>query len=74
MQIDGYEYTHKRWMWFCPIYLDLASDEVTITTSSRWYAPLFWTAMGLEQLRIAATSLVLPDWEPTFMFKVTEEL
>ncbi|MEP7043324.1 MAG: hypothetical protein ABI843_09685 [Dokdonella sp.] len=66
--------THKGWFWFCPIYLSPAEPDAPVEARRAWLEPLFSLCMGLEAARIFATSIIVPDYEPTFMFRVTGEV
>jgi len=68
------KFTHKGWFWFVPVYLNMDDGEMLV--AARWSIldPLFWVADLLEAARIYITSALNPDYEPTFMFRVTGEL
>jgi len=68
------KFTHKGWYWFCPIYIREGSDEFLVAERHALFAPLFWLASKLDEARIFVTSLLVKDYEPEFMFKVTGEL
>ena len=63
--------THKGWLWLCPIYLSPDEPDCPVEARSAWMKPLFGACEYLERLRIFLTSMLFPEWEPTFMFKVT---
>lgn len=66
-------HTHEGWFWFCPILATLNSrDEIEV--EARWaiLEPVFSLCELLEVARIALSSLVIPDYEPSFMFRLKE--
>lgn len=67
-------YTHKGWFWFCPGYLAFEQEGFAVEARSIWLEPLFSLSNVIEQLRIFVTSWGDPDYEPTFMVRVTGEL
>lgn len=72
----GFRPTHKGWFWFCPVYVafDPADDGMSMEQRSGWFAPAFWLCLQLEQARIFLTSILAPDYEPSFGLIVTGEL
>lgn len=67
--------THKGWFWFCPIYLSDPADADCLCVEARreWLEPLCSVAEWFERTRIFVSSIVIRDFEPSFMFKVTGE-
>lgn len=72
----GFRPTHKGWFWFCPVYLELWNHDAGLSMEERWawLAPAFWVSLQLEQARIFLTSILAPDYEPSFGVIVTGEL
>lgn len=70
----NHPFTHKGWYWFCPIYL--AQEHGEFIVEARWAVlePVFSLCSVLDQMRIFLTSMFDPDYEPTFMFRITGEL
>lgn len=68
------EFTHKGWLWFCPIYLAAHGDDATIEARYWWLDWLVPVVITLEASRIWLTSALVPDYQPTFMFRITGEL
>lgn len=83
MKNDVLEFTHIGWFWFCPVLIWMPDDPYAdegVTESEgecafhprHWSLfPLFWAAEALEAARIWASSIVWPDYEPSFMVAVT---
>lgn len=66
--------THKGWFWICPIYLSPAQPDCPVEARVAWLEPLFSACAIAEQIRITLTSLLRPDWTPTFAFLITGEV
>lgn len=61
-------WSHKGWYWFCPI---LWSDDQETAAPLYWSLyPLFKLSCWFDQARIFLTSMLVKDYEPTFMFKL----
>lgn len=70
--ISKEEFPYKGWYWFCPIYLtEPNATEPTVVT--RWWVmePLFYLATWCDSARIFVTSMLVMDYDPHFMFRVT---
>lgn len=65
--------THKGWFWFVPIYLSPDHPDCPVATRQEWMEPLFTFCTWLESARIFLTSIIVQDYEPTFMFMTTGE-
>lgn len=68
-------YTHKGWFWFCPVYLAFEQEGCAVEARSAWLRPVFtlcnWIEKKVRRLFIGWPD---PDYEPSFMFRVTGEL
>lgn len=73
---SGFRPTHKGWFWFCPVYAAFDPVDDGISMEERWLGlrPVFWACLHLEQARIFLTSILAPDYEPSFGVIVTSEL
>jgi hypothetical protein len=67
-------YTHKGWFWFCPIFLSPEEPDCPIEARFAWLEWLFSVCECFEAARIFVTSAFNPEYEPTFMFRVTGEI
>lgn len=67
---DDSHLTLKGWFWFCPIYMS-EEDEPTVAARHPWLEWLFSVAEGFEATRIFFSSLFIPDYEPSFVFRIT---
>lgn len=68
-------FTHKGWFVWCPIKIaNPESPEPCL--AARWCWLEFWFDInaGFQQALMMFISLVNPDYEPQFMFKITGEL
>lgn len=68
------DFTHKGWYWFCPIYISPDDPECPVAARSEWFEFLFDFCGMLDAARIWLTTYMNPDYEPTFMFKVTGKI
>ena len=69
------KYTHKGWFGFCPIFLaNTFSDSPDVTSRTEWLMPVLKFNIWLQELAIAACTLMDPDWEPTWKIRLTGEL
>lgn len=68
-------FTHKGWFLLCPI---KAADPFgkSPCLAARWSALDWWFDLneGLQNSMIAFLTLVNPDYEPMWMFRITGEL
>jgi hypothetical protein len=65
------EHTHEGWFWFCPILATLdGRDGIEVEARWAWLEPVFSFCEGLEATRIWLSELMIPDYEPSFMFKL----
>jgi hypothetical protein len=67
---------HKGWLGFFPVYIGGVGDEsepLTIVARHWSLDPLMWLAEQFECLRILASSVLIPDYEPLWMVRVTGE-
>jgi hypothetical protein len=70
----NYPYTHKGWFWFCPIYLSPYVEGCPVEARTAWLEPLFSLAELFERARIYLSTMLNPEYQPSFMFKITGEL
>lgn len=64
--------THKGWFLFCPVLLDMADDECPGVWARWWWLePMLSVAHAMQATMIWMLSAMNPDYEPTFMLKVT---
>lgn len=69
------DFTHKGWLWFCPVYLNANQHEDGRVEPRHWSLYVFFMlAFVLEFVRIFISSCLIRDYEPEFMFLVTGEL
>lgn len=65
--------THEGWFWFCPVYANLeGSDGMQVEARYAWLEWLFSVAEVFESARIQLSMAMIPEYEPTFMFKLRE--
>lgn len=63
---------HKGWFWICPIYLmDLETEEPKVWARLAILEPLFTICQWFESARIMVSSMLIEDYEPEFMFRIT---
>lgn len=75
MKRDPAVFTHKGWFWICPIFIGVnAEGFADVEARYSWLEPLFSLCEYFEGFRIWLTSVINPDYEPTFMFRLTGEL
>lgn len=67
-------FTHKGWFWFCPIFIAPNVEGCPVEARASWLEPLFAACELFERARIFITSILVHDYEPTFMFSVTGEV
>jgi hypothetical protein len=69
------KFTHKGWFMLCPIKIADPFDGIPCI-AARWWWLEFWFSIneGFQQAQIMFLSLLNPDYEPRFMFKVSGEL
>lgn len=69
-------FTHKGWFWFCPILAfgeaidDETALEFEVMPRWQWLEWLFVCCHYLDVARIWVSSLLDPDYEPMFMFRL----
>lgn len=66
--------THKGWLGFCPVYIGGLDDESAplLIVERHWsLSPVFWLANQIESLRIFVSTVLIPDYEPSWMVRVT---
>lgn len=67
------KWTHQGWFWCCPVVAAFASDGALIVEAKhRWLEPLFSACEFLERARIGLSTVLIPNYEPSFMFKLRE--
>lgn len=68
-------FTHKGWFMLCPIKIAEPFGEAPCL-AARWDWLELWFDLneGFQHALITALSLLNPDYEPQFMFKVTGEI
>ena len=70
---DEVKWTHEGWFWCCPIVACMdGGDDIVVEAKYRWLEPLFSACELLEGARILMSSLIIPDYEPSFMFRLRE--
>lgn len=64
--------THKGWLLFCPVYMNLDNDEAPdVWARKAWLEPLLSLSTWLQQQFMFIMSYANPDYEPMFAIKVT---
>jgi hypothetical protein len=65
--------THVGWFWFCPVEARIDGDDhLDVQARWEWLEWLFSIAEWFEGMRIQLSQAMIPDYEPTFMFKLRE--
>jgi hypothetical protein len=73
MSVERVTYTHEGWFWLCPIlYADEGAEGCVVDERWPWTGWLFTVSEWLEEARIFWATLLIPDYEPSFMFKVRQ--
>lgn len=67
-------WTHKGWLWFCPIYLSIRGEDLIVAERHWVFAPVFLVCAWLDQARIMILSTLVEDYEPMFAFRITGEI
>jgi hypothetical protein len=67
---DAFNPTHEGWFWFCPVLAVLSGDSIDVRPRSRWLSPVLDVCLAFESARIRLSVLMLPGYEPSYMFKL----
>lgn len=71
----GTRYTHRGWMWFCPIYIGALDTDCPDVCERNWVpAWVFDLAAGIEHAMLWVMAAIDPDFEPAFAFYFTDRL
>lgn len=66
--------THKGWLLFCPIYMNLDNGETPVIWARvGWIEPLMGISAWVQQQFMMTMSYLNPDYEPMFAIRVTGE-
>jgi hypothetical protein len=72
---SGMPVTHKGWLLFCPIYLDMRDpDDPMIEARWRWATQLLFAALAIERMAVAVLEFIDPDYEPMWWWVITGEV
>lgn len=68
-------FTHKGWFMLCPIKIAEPYSEMPCLAPRWWWLELWFSFNeGFQHALITFLSLVNPNYEPQFMFRITGEL
>lgn len=76
IKADKSDFKYKGWFFACPIYLNLDDDENGAEVAARYEWLEWWFTVNsvICNFMIGLKSMLDPDYEPAFPFRITGEI